>query len=708
MDYIDQVFGTGGILHTAKGFAPRRGQIQLAKEIDSMLSLNEHLIAEAPTGTGKSIAYSVPAIYHATQRGRRALIVTANIALQEQLVAKDLPMLQELLPWKFDFAIAKGRGNYLCLDQYDSNLDKLTPDARAAVEAWLEKTEDGSFTDLSKHFRVVPDTRSLLAVESGECKGKDCDFYGVEYFCEICGSKKTRGIKATPMCCELEMAMKNPSAMPACWAERAKAKVWDADIVVTNYHMLYSDLKVQQISGGTFSLFPPFDILIMDEAHRAADIARDFMGDRLTKFSFRKLLGGIPKLAFKSPRDATEQAIDEFFLQLNRWGRTDAAKPILKKPLPFDYETLISCIRDVREWYRGGDDSVMGEETLDMFEQIQHRATKRKRLSDKDRDNYVERCDNMITRLKDLCGAEDRETFAYFVDFENDYPVLRSKVIYPGGMLHTQLFNQVSAAVLTSATLTVNGKFGYAIRETGLPSPSKLMVESPFDIPKQAKLIVERDMPDPSDYQNYRSAVPVKCEEIVRRANGRTLILCTSNRAKQEIYEHLTRARLPFKVLIQGMAHERSRLIEEFKRDVHSVLVGTESFWAGVDVPGESLSCVVIDRLPFPTPADPVLAAISENESDWFSAHAIPRSVTQFKQGFGRLVRAVEDHGVVVCLDKRIVMKPYGKTFIKSCGVMRTLKSIEEISNILPSEIEYEEASDPYAAEPYVADPIPF
>ena len=631
-DYLHNVFGPGGLLaRRFEGYMPRPGQIELAQAVDVALEDGEHLMAEAPTGTGKSIGYGVPASYHAARKGRRVVIATANIALQEQLVGKDLPLLAGLLPWRFEFALLKGKNNYLCHDRLyqeeaEGTLDLLDDPGDGPMLdellQWARCTEKGDVSELP----FAPPYRlwRRFSTTSDECKGSDCRF--------------------RDECCSL----------------RARAVAQEAQVVVCNYHILFAHLQVREATGQDLVL-PPFDVAILDEAHKAADIARDFFGFQVTAGAVRWATRLLKKTGEARFQQAIAQEAERFFDRLARYRSCPTYRRRLRVPDSVPWSRHHDHLDEAASAYV---EAAAGAGDKDQRAELQRAAA---------------RCETLADHLRQAMTLADPGAVAFIEDNARGQAVLRSKPIEVAERLRQTLFDQAHSVVLTSATLTTGGSFDHIVREVGVPQPRLLSVESPFDLRRQALLVVPADMPEPND-PAFPAAVASTVAEVLELAEGRTLGLFTSYRNLNATYERVRGN--GHRVLRQGDM-PRTALVEEFRRDVRSVLLGTESFWAGVDVPGEALSCVIIDRLPFPSPDDPVLDAISERDRQWFRSYSLPRAVIAFKQGFGRLIRTTSDRGVVVVLDRRLVTKSYGRMFTGSLPPMLKSQRLDNIQRFL-------------------------
>lgn len=639
--YVHEHLGAGGTFAQAfPGYQVREGQLALASAIDSAIVDRAALIGSAPCGVGKSVAYLLPAIRNAVARGQKVVVVTANIALQEQLISKDLPMLRDLLPWTFSWAIAKGRGNYLCLNKFreeqliDLRLNQTEADQWNEVKRWAETTAEGDLSELP--FEPLASVRQRFTTSTDDCHGKSCDDYG------------------------------------DCHAVKARLRYQAAEIVVTNYHLFFTEMVLRQETGGEPVLLPDWTVAIFDECHKAADIARDFFGFTITPGSARwgaRLLA--PKNS-KTPeinpllKAQIDAAADDFFHALRVYAQSPDYKARITKPGAVDCSELAGLLDQARDEYERVAESDVGEDVRGKL----RRAARR--------------CELTATNIRAAMTLALPEKVTYFIEEDAKGRVtLRAKLISVNEVLREDLFGLGKAVVMTSATITTGGKFDYAKRELGCEDAREISVDSPFDYERNALLVVPRDMPDPTDKRiprdEYTKACARRLVETVFAADGRTLGLFTSYRALDEAHRALLASGWNGRVLRHGDA-PRTQLIREFKEDVRSVLLGTDSFWEGVDVPGESLSCVVIDRLPFPTPDDPVLDAVSASFFEW----SIPRAVLKFVQAFGRLIRTINDRGVVVCLDRRICDKPYGRQFIHSLPYgLRVSRDFQDVARFL-------------------------
>lgn len=678
--YINDVFGSEGMLAAEfEGYQPRAGQIQLAQTIHDAINGDgnaTHVIAEGPTGTGKSLAYSVPAIFNAKTTRKTVVIVTANIALQEQLVNKDLPLLKKILPFDFSFALLKGIGNYLCLDSLEetqgqqqlglkfSDFDRGgdNPERYEQIVEWSRLTKRGDKNELPFEPGAL---WSKFSTSSDDCKRDKCDH------------------------------------RDQCFALAAIELAKSVDVIVTNYHVLCAAIMVARKTRYNVAILPAASVVVCDEAHKLPDIAREFFGMSLSFGSLKKVLrkatakgrdlekAGAPK----GLADVAEEAAVKFFGALTDFYRSARYETRLKRENPVPSDDLLSALEGVRFATHKAAASIE-----DM--------TGEKKIAKRHRE--LELAEARIVEF--MNGVREAFTLArepecvYFLEEDRqERAVIRSKVIDVAPILAHDLFKvgpllddedalddpRPDHAVITSATLSTGGNFDFIGSELGAPmaDTSTVIGQSPFS--KEQSLLVVPDartvpFANGASSEAFSARVPSLMAEIIESARGRTLCLFTSYKNLRATRDHLIRTGLArkYRILVQGDA-PRSQLVAEFKADTSSVLLGTESFWAGVDVQGEALSCVAIDRLPFPHFNDPVMSMLSEHDDRAFFSQMVPRASIQLKQGVGRLIRTVNDRGVVVILDRRIVDKGYGKSIVRSLPDSFKSRSLEAVAEFL-------------------------
>ncbi len=663
-DYIECVFGESGLFRSSfPQYAKRDGQVALAKAIDYAMESGEHVFAEGGTGVGKSMAYLVPASYHAATRNKKVVVVTANISLTEQLIAKDLPTLEKILPWKFKFALLKGRQNYLCMNKYEDIAYKKQSSIRFddsdrwevdAITEWAEHEieVDGDGDRSSLEIQPKFNVWSEFSVNADECTGRKCAHY------ESCFSQKARDFAVA------------------------------ADIIVTNYHMLFLDLD---LGGG---ILPPYDILIMDEAHAAAGIARDCFGSDINENAVVRLAN---KIGGQRTREgqALLNSGENFFNCIKNYRRNGGYKTRLRSALldsqefgiPRAWDHLDYALRDAQEHLRR---EIGRSENGDPDGST--RASKATKTLER-----VVRVQRDIGDLLELKNENDNFRCAYSIDIDDkNRTCLVKKPIDVGPILHSMLFkDDMKSVICTSATLAIGESFAYAKHELGCAESYELVAASPFDYKKNALFIVPHDIVLPND-DDFANELAESIRDVIRYAGGRTLVLFTSRKSMQRTFEHKYLKNTGHRILVQD-SMQPTKLADEFRKDTSSVLFGLERFWAGLDVQGESLSVVVIEKLPFPTPDDPVLDSLNEDAGrKGFEKYSIPRAVIRFKQGCGRLLRSIHDRGCIVVLDRRIIEKGYGKTFIRSLPPMPISRNLEDIASFLkkPGEMADDEYMD--------------
>lgn len=639
MTSVADVFGASGLLSQRfPGYEPRAGQVAMAEAVERNLATGGHVLVDAPTGVGKSLAYLAPAVDHALRTKTKVIVVTGNIALQEQLVGKDLPTLAEILPDRFKFALMKGRNNYLCVSSLEKALAEgllqRDPHVRKAFE-WAQRTETGDSSEFDDGF--PPGVWKRLSVASDECKGRQCQFHG------------------------------------KCFAERAKREAEAATIIVTNYHLFFAHLVLRAkmregaVPGSVIDvILPPASAVIFDEAHKAADIARDFLGFTLSLAQVEWLVKG-----FNHELGAQTMALaHQFFAEASalkkdrRYSARIRRGQELRVGMP-----LARRLAEVSKFYMDAVTTTAwsDDERAELLMRSKRGATLAEQFA-------------MVAELRD-----DKE-IVYFLEETERAIYVKSKPIDVAPFLREELFGEYKTVVLASATLATtkgSGAFSFVKKEVGLDTATEVLTESPFDWAKQCMLVLPKTMRrvDPTDREMFPRAVAAHVADACSQADGRTLGLFTSYRTLEASREALGGFR--HRVFTQKDG-PKQKVVERFKADVHSCLLGSESFWAGIDAPGETLSCVVIDRLPFPTPDDAVVSAISERNDRWFFEYAIPRAIIQIRQGFGRLIRAKGDRGVVVILDPRMVTKGYGSSVIKALPPgMRMGDEVQDIGRFL-------------------------
>ncbi len=593
---MEDVFGPGGALaHALPGYEPRREQAALAACVEHALATGEHLVAEAGTGVGKSLAYLVPAL----ESGRRVVVATATKALQEQLLSKDVPIAAAAIGRDVHVEVLKGRANYLCRRQLQGFQPFLLADGRdarawEAMQGWLDATDTGDRAELA--LEPTEAFWAELAVGPDRCSGRRCPF------------------------------------VSACFAEHARERAASADLVIVNHALYFAHIA----SGG--GVLPEHDAVIFDEAHRLEESAASWLGGRVSRTGLRRLAADVERACREAQRPFPARQIDRVERTgeklLRAVGPAAGRKRLREVPAEAAL-VLIDALGDLSHALQG-----QGED-LD--------ALARRALAAA---GEVERCLE-LGELDRVVWAEPDALVWAPVDVSTE--------------LRERLWDEGPTAILVSATLTTGDDAGFVRRRLGLEHARESVVGSPYDFPEQALLYLPRAMPDPRG-EGFTERAADEIVSLLALSAGRALVLTSSYRAL-EVYREHVRGRVPYEVLVQGDA-PRERLLERFRDEVGSVLLATSTFWQGVDVPGESLSLLVIDKLPFSAPGDPLhearCEAVERAGGDWFRDYALPTAMLQLRQGFGRLIRGHSDRGVVAILDPRLRTRPYGRAFLQA------------------------------------------
>jgi ATP-dependent DNA helicase DinG len=627
-----QFFARSGVLsrcHPVYEFRP--GQLEMAEAVESALVDKRHLIVEAGTGTGKTLAYLVPAILS----GKRVVVSTGTKNLQEQLYFKDVPFLQQHLARELNVCYMKGRNNYACRQKiYDAEKEAILDGLQEVadfeiIRAWEKTTETGDRAEL----KTLPENTGVWAK--------------IDARRELCTGQK---------CPQFEK----------CFLTEMRRRAHESDIIIVNHHLLFADLAVKRDANS--GIIPEYSAVILDEAHEVEAIAGEYFGVSVSNYQFQELQRDIGAVARRKAFGSIE--LDRILIAVG-----DAAARFFALFESADGRRGFREHREFEEqWHEQIADVLNGLELIGSHLQL---------IKDAPEEVFP-----LFARAQEIAGAlqfwlagNDRR-FVYWIERRGRGCFLQATPIDVSSILSERLFNRIDTVVLTSATLAVSGNFDYAARRLGLDGARTLLVPGHFDFANQALLYVPQHLPDPRS-ANFTREAAEEIARILRASRGRAFVLFTSYQQMRAVYDRVSFA-IDYPALMQGTG-PRSALLQEFRTTPNCVLFATSSFWQGVDVPGEQLSCVIIDKLPFAVPNDPIvearIRAIRDEGGNPFYEYQIPQAALALKQGFGRLIRSRTDRGVLVLLDNRISKQRYGQVFFDSLPDYGFTTSLADVEN---------------------------
>jgi ATP-dependent DNA helicase DinG len=633
---VEGIFGPGGLLENRHpGYEFRNSQMQMAEAVDAAFQKHQHAIIEAGTGTGKTLAYLIPAI----RSGRRVVISTATKSLQEQLFNKDVPFLQKHFAPNLKAALMKGRNNFLCRQKVHQiegqaalrGMDEV--DWFSQIKDWERLTETGDRAELT----FLPDDAELwhrIDARSDLCTGQKCPEFS------------------------------------RCFITAMHQRAQEADLIIVNHHLFFADLAIRQDDFG--SILPEYSAVVFDEAHEIEDVASDYFGRRVSSYQFEELV-----------RDT------EAMLRVLKVGGAPFRKHLVR----------------VRERARGFFENFPEREGRFPFGPSERKAFLERHAAAFDElSGAVKRIETELSAITPKPeevitlarrAAELRREFAFLLESEEKAYVywyerrgkgivLTATPIDVSEILREKLFEQFDTVVLTSATLAVGGRFDFLKQRLGLMPAKETVLPQEFDFHEQALLYIPQAMPDVR-HETFSSRAAQEIVKLLEISKGRAFCLFTSY-AQMKVVHEMVSSRVSFPAFLQGTA-PRSTLLERFRNTPNAVLFATASFWQGVDVQGSQLSCVIIDKLPFAVPSDPIVAArvraLQEDGRNPFAEYQVPEAVLALKQGFGRLIRSKTDRGILSILDNRITRMQYGKIFLESLPEYTITQDIADVSRFM-------------------------
>ena len=691
---IENYFAKDGILaKEIKGFEYRQEQEEMAQYIQDAINEDRKIIVEAGTGTGKTLAYLIPSIKWAVTNKKKVIIATNTINLQEQLLLKDIPLAKSIIKDEFSYVLVKGRNNYVCKRLFNElvlgksiDIETFSMEAREQIEyilKWGNKTKTGDKAELP--FEVYPDVWELVQSTTELCLGKKCPY------------------------------------RKECFYMKTRMEKMEADILISNHHVFFADLNVRAETDfdSEYLILPRYDMVIFDEAHNVESVARSYFSVEVSKISFTRLLNRIYQKKNKKKKEKSalirvedtvdeknledgEQYIyllntlkeeisilqnigDEYFDEIRKIYETNTEAPIKKSLNNFEM-TKSRFLENLRE-----KKDIFQSKLADFLNLMMSFNNVIDEEKDKNPEvinfnNHLKMFKAYIDSFKFINSFED-DNYIYWLDINSKRTnvILTATPLNIAQKLSTVLFDNLDRLVFASATIVVNGNFDYFKKSLGLDEEDciEAIIKSPFDYDEQMSVYIPSDIQDSENINAFVSDASKFILNILLKTNGKAFILFTSYTMLNQIYYSISKKLKDkgFEVFLHG-DKPRSQIIKEFKEAENPILFGTTSFWEGVDVQGENLSNVIITKVPFLVPTDPVVSAISkkieEDGGNSFTDFQLPEAIIKFKQGVGRLIRKKTDSGNIFILDNRILKKRYGSLFINALPSQKNIKILEK------------------------------
>jgi ATP-dependent DNA helicase DinG len=633
---IEGIFGPGGLLekrHTGYEFRP--SQLGMAEIVEGAFQKQQHVVIEAGTGTGKTLAYLIPAI----RSGRRVVISTATKSLQEQLFQKDVPFLQKHFAPNLKVALMKGRSNFLCRQKVHQmvgqpvlkGIDEV--DWFSQIRDWEKLSETGDRSELT----FLPDDAEL--------------WHRIDARSDLCTGQK---------CAEFQ----------SCFITAMHQRAQEADLIIVNHHLFFADLAIRQDDFG--SILPEYSAVIFDEAHEIEDVASDYFGRQISSYRFEELSRDTENMLRVLHIEAGP--LRKHLVRVRERARSFFDNfPEREGRYPFQPAERQSFLEQNRETYD------------DLTAAVKRLEAELSALQPKPEEvvTLARRAAEVRRELEFLLESNEKG-YVYWFERRGKGVFLAATPIDVSEILREKLFDQFDTVVLTSATLAVGGRFDYLKQRLGVQPSKEVVLPQEFNFHEQALLYIPESLPDVRN-PAFGERAAQEIIQLIEISQGRAFCLFTSNAQMRDLHERVS-GRVRFPLLLQGTA-PRTILLDRFRTTPNAVLFATASFWQGVDVPGAQLSCVIIDKLPFAVPSDPIVAArvraLEEDGRNAFAEYQVPEAVLALKQGFGRLIRSKTDRGILAILDNRIRRMQYGRIFLESLPDYTTTQDLAEVARFM-------------------------